>query len=63
MTWSYIFKLESERIIADQTVQKKRDLYIRYGYKVVTMLRRDMFRIYDEVTTSFFWRNFSKYVG
>lgn len=43
-------------------VDKKRKLYQKSAYKVILMLRRDMFRIYNEVTDKFIWRNFSKYV-
>lgn len=62
LTWNYILKLEKERIKVDIMVDKKRKLYQKSAYKVILMLRRDMFRIYTEVTDKFIWRNFSKYV-
>lgn len=61
LTWNYILKLEKERIKIDSQTEKKRGIYIKSAYKVILMLRRDMFRIYSEVTDNFMWRNFSKY--
>lgn len=61
LTWNYILKLEKERIKVDAQTVKKRGIYIKSAYKVILMLRRDMFRIYSEVTDNFMWRNFSKY--
>jgi hypothetical protein len=55
-------KLERERIRVDSLIEHKRKLYQNSAYKVILMLRRDMFRIYSEVTDKFLWRNFSKYV-
>lgn len=63
MTWNFILKLEKERIKVQSQVEKRRSLYIKSAFKVILMLRRDMFRIHEEITDNFYWRNFSKYVG
>lgn len=62
LTWNYILKLERERIKTDSVTIQRRAVYIKSAFKVILMLRKDMFRIYNEVTESFYWRNFSKYV-
>jgi len=56
-------KLEKERIKVNSLVQERRNIYIKSAFKVILMLRKDMFRIYHEVTDNFYWRNFSKYVS
>ena len=43
-------------------IEEKRKKYRVNAYKVILMLRKDMFKIYNEVTDKFLWRNFSKYV-
>ena len=63
ITWNYILKLEKERIKVNGLVHERRNIYIKSAFKVILMLRKDMFRIYHEVTDNFYWRNFSKYVS
>jgi hypothetical protein len=55
-------KLERERIEIEKLVKKKRNLYFQASHKVICMIKPEMFKIYQGVTQSFWWRNFSKYV-
>lgn len=43
-------------------INMKRKIYQESAIKVIMMLGKDMLKIYNDVTESLMWRNFSKYV-